>query len=227
MLQTSAPLSLVERLAAAKPDLQELTTLVISEPELIPALFDTIESPPSACAKFAAAKLLQVLSEESPAALYPYFDSLVALLVNDNSIIRWNGIPALGNMGGVDTGKKLDRILEQYLAPIAGPQMIDAANTIRGATAIALAKPYLADRIARAIRTVERAGYHKPECRNVALGHAILALKKCSACCMISALRNCLFADSSVIREMPRGQRRASLRKSARLAKEVRLARVD
>jgi hypothetical protein len=213
MLQTSAPLSLVERLAAAKPDLQELTTLVISEPELIPALFDTIESPPSACAKFAAAKLLQVLSEESPAALYPYFDSLVALLVNDNSIIRWNGIPALGNMGGVDTGKKLDRILEQYLAPIAGPQMIDAANTIRGATAIALAKPYLADRIARAIRTVERAGYHKPECRNVALGHAILALQE-----MFGLLHDQRAAELFVRRQQrnPRNATRAKARQFAK-----------
>jgi hypothetical protein len=170
--------SLAERLGSPKPDLNGLATLLTSEPQLIPSLFDTIESAPSACAKFGAAKLLQVLSEESPATLYPYFDSLVALLVNDNSIIRWNGILTLGNLAIVDTDNKFDRILEQYLAPICGHQMIDAANTIRGATAIALAKPHLADRIARAIRTVERARYDKPECRNVALGHAILALQK-------------------------------------------------
>jgi|SRR5208283_4380094 len=178
MLELSLAPSLAGRLASPKPDLRELATLIISEPQLIPSLFDTIESPPSAGAKFAAAKLLQFVSEESPATLYRHFDSLVALLVNDNSFIRWNGILALGNLGGVDTDNKLDRILEQYLAPIAGPQMIDAANTIRGATAIALAKPNLADRIALAIRTVERAHYSKPECRNVALGHAILALQE-------------------------------------------------
>ena len=178
MLELSLAPSLAERLASAKPDLRELATLIISEPQLIPSLFDTIESPPSAGAKFAAAKLLQFVSEESPATLYRHFNSLVALLVNDNSFIRWNGILALGNLGSVDTDNKLDRILEQYLAPIAGPQMIDAANAIRGATAIALAKPNLADRIALGIRTVERAHYGKPECRNVALGHAIMALQK-------------------------------------------------
>jgi hypothetical protein len=37
-----------------------------------------IDSAPSACAKLSAAKLLQVLSEESPATVYPYFDSLAA-----------------------------------------------------------------------------------------------------------------------------------------------------
>lgn len=49
MLQISSAPPLVERLAAAKPDLHELTTLLIHEPELIASLFDTIESPPSAC----------------------------------------------------------------------------------------------------------------------------------------------------------------------------------
>ena len=214
MLQISSAPPLVEHLAAAKPDLHELTTLLIREPELIASLFDTIESPPSACGKFAAAKLLQTLSEESPETLYAYFDSLVALLVNDNSSIRWNGILALGNLGGVDAGKKLDRILEQYLALINGPQMIDAANTIRGATAIALAKPYLADRIGRAIRMVERADYEKPECRNVALGHAILALQK------IFALLHDQRAAELFVRRQQRNPRNATRAKAQQFGKK-------
>jgi hypothetical protein len=56
--------------------------------------------------------------------------------------------------------------------------MVDAVNTIRGATAIALANRHFADRIARAIRGVERVHYDKPQCRNVALGHAILGPQK-------------------------------------------------
>ena len=70
MFQPPLAPSLAERLAAHKPDLHWLATLVIGEPQLIPSLFDTITSAPSACAKFGAAKLLQVLSEESPATLY-------------------------------------------------------------------------------------------------------------------------------------------------------------
>ena len=54
--------------------------------------------------------------------------------------------------------------------------MIDAANAIRGAAAIALAKPHLAPRIAARILAVERASYATAECRNVAIGHAIRAL---------------------------------------------------
>jgi hypothetical protein len=69
-------------------------------------------------------------------------------------------------------------MMDAYLVPISGPNMIDAANVIRGAAAIALAKPYLADTIARRIFRVERAAYRTPECRNVAIGHAIRALEQ-------------------------------------------------
>jgi hypothetical protein len=48
-----------------------------------------------------------------------------------------------------------------------------AANAIAAAASIALAKPHLADRIVKEILKVERATYTTPECRNVAIGHAI------------------------------------------------------
>ena len=56
------------------------------------------------------------------------------------------------------------------LAPICGNEMIAAANTIQGAADIALAKPYLAHRLARAIVEVRHAHYQRPECRQVAAG---------------------------------------------------------
>jgi hypothetical protein len=54
--------------------------------------------------------------------------------------------------------------------------MITAANVIVNAAKIAAAKPKLADKIAAAILNVETAQYQTDECRNVAIGHAILSL---------------------------------------------------
>jgi hypothetical protein len=68
--------------------------------------------------------------------------------------------------------------LSQYLEAIRGPVIITAANTIRSAAKIALAKPRLADQIAKGILRVEEARYQTPECRNVALGHAITSLRQ-------------------------------------------------
>jgi hypothetical protein len=123
-------------------------------------------------------------------------------------------ILTLGNLVGFDTDNKFDRILEQYLAPIAGHHMVDAANTIRGATAIALAKPHLADRIARAIRGVERAHYDKPECRNVALGHAILGLQR------IFAILHDQRAAQLFVRRQRRNPRNATRAKARIFAKK-------
>lgn len=125
--------------------------------------------------KFGAAKSLELLSRQSPELLYPHFDFFAAMLGHENQILKWNAMLTLANLAPVDSEGKLDLILDAYLSPIAGSQLVTAANTIRGAARIAVAKPYLAQRIARAILRVEHATYPTPECRNVALGHALRA----------------------------------------------------
>jgi hypothetical protein len=56
--------------------------------------------------------------------------------------------------------------------------MITAANVVRGGPAIVRAKPHLADKIAGEILKVGRAHYATAECRNVAIGHAIIAFSE-------------------------------------------------
>jgi hypothetical protein len=56
--------------------------------------------------------------------------------------------------------------------------MIAVANVIGAAAEVGLARPDLAGRIAREILKVETACYQRPECRNVAIGHAITALHR-------------------------------------------------
>jgi len=131
-----------------------------------------------AIVKLGAIKALRILSESSPDVLYPHFEFFAGLLHNENSILRWNSMLLFGNLAPVDGKRRLDRMIDEYLAPISGRLMIDAANTMRGATAIAAAKPYLADQIASRILEVERATYQTPECRNVAIGHAIKCLDR-------------------------------------------------
>jgi hypothetical protein len=54
--------------------------------------------------------------------------------------------------------------------------MITAANVIQGGARIAHARPHLAERIAAEVLKVAKARYQTPECRNIAIGQAILAL---------------------------------------------------
>ena len=128
--------------------------------------------------KLQAIKSLRLLSENSPEPLYPHFAFFANLLRSNNGILRWNSMLVIGNLARVDCGRNIERIIEEYLAPITGPLLIDAASTIQGAAEIALAKPHLADQIAKRILRVADTTYKTPECRNVAIGHAITALNR-------------------------------------------------
>ena len=123
--------------------------------------------------RFSCLKTLRLISEESPAALYPFIDEFIALLDSENKIMKWGAIIIIGNLAGVDTDNRIDGILDRFLSPITGHTMITAANTICAAGKIAATKPHLADRIAREILKVETVTYQTFECRNVEIGHAI------------------------------------------------------
>lgn len=174
-----APNHLAIVLGLGRPgiDLIRIAKQVEQTPRLLQSVFAAIEAD-AARPRFAASKLLRIVSRNSPCILYPHFDVLLKFLKGKNSILKWNAIFALANMAAIDHQKKLDRIIDAYLAPICGPVMIDAANTIRGAALIAKAKPYLADKIARQVLQVENASYATPECRNVVIGHAVTALEQ-------------------------------------------------
>ncbi|MBK8979003.1 MAG: hypothetical protein IPM29_24165 [Planctomycetes bacterium] len=128
--------------------------------------------------RFGCAKLLRIVADEHPELLYPHFPRFRRLLDSDNRIMRWEAIHVIGRLGAVDTGRRIDRILDRLLAPLCGPDLVTAANTIDAAGHIAVAKPYLADRIDVALRTVSRGRYKTPECREVALGAVVDALDR-------------------------------------------------
>ncbi len=125
--------------------------------------------------KYGAAKALRRCSEENPEEVYPYFNRFLALTEGDNTILRWTSQHILGNLADVDCEDRLEAVLDRLLAPISGREMIGAAIAMAAGAQIARAKPHLADRIAAAVLRVNRARYNTPECRNVAMGHALRA----------------------------------------------------
>ena len=161
------------RQAASNP--QELARRVIKNPRLLKKVMDGLGAE-TARVKFGCAKALRVISETRPDLLYPRFDFFVRLLDHPNKIFQWEAARVLSQLARVDAEDKFTAIFDKYFAPIRGPVMITAANVIRGGAKIAVAKPHLADLIAAEVLKVDRARYQSPECRNVAIGHAVLAL---------------------------------------------------
>jgi hypothetical protein len=126
--------------------------------------------------KYGCAKALRIVSEQRPDLLYPYFDFFVGLLDHGNKIFQWDAAFVLSQLVRADEDNKFTAVFDRYFSPIPGPVMITAANVIQGGARIAQARPHLAERIAAEVLKVGKARYQTPECRNVAIGHAILAL---------------------------------------------------
>lgn len=163
-----------KQLSSPRVNLEKIAYSVTEHPRLLPVLVDGLNSG-DARVKFASAKALRLASERAPHLLYRHFESLARLLDNDNAILRWDAAHILANLAPVDYQERLERILDRYMDPITDREMIGAANCIEGAARIAQAKPHLADSIAQHILKVEHGIYKTPECRNVAIGHAIAA----------------------------------------------------
>ena len=173
-VQKSPEITILKRLASRRVDAEKIAFTVVSNPKAIPAVLQTLKShKPSS--SYGAAKVLKLVSEREPRLLYPYFDSFVRLLDNDNAFLRCDAMRILGNLAPVDFQEKLAGILDRYLDPITGQEMVGAANCIQSTARIAQAKPHLADTIALQILKVEHAVYKTTECRNVVIGHAITA----------------------------------------------------
>jgi hypothetical protein len=128
--------------------------------------------------RFGSSKALRILSEQAPELLYPHFDFFAEMLGHDNHILKWNAILTLANLARVDRESKIETLLDRYLDLISGPSAITAANAMRGLAIIGVAKPHLVKRIVTRIMRVERSQYATPECRNVVIGHALLALEE-------------------------------------------------
>jgi len=173
---------ILEQLGQKGADIPAFVERVIKKPKEIPVLIEALKVEKRAV-KFSYEKVLRLASERQPELIYPYFEEFVDLLDSDNSIIKWGAIMTIANLVSVDEQKKFETIFKKYYAPISGHMMITAANIIGSSFKIALAKPELTGRITREILKVEKAKYERhgepsPECRNVAIGHAIDSFEK-------------------------------------------------
>jgi hypothetical protein len=177
-----AKANILELLGEKGADIKAIVERVTSKPEEIAELVEALKVEKRAV-KFSYEKVLRGISERRPELVYPYFEVFEDLLDSDNSFLKWGAIITIGNLAAVDEEKKFETIFKKYYAPIAGPAMVTAANIIGSSAKIALAKPELTQRITREILKVEKAKYQSrgkpsPECRNVAIGHAIDSFDK-------------------------------------------------
>jgi hypothetical protein len=175
--------SILQQLKTKQIDVSTAAEQLIRSPDQISELVEALQTEKGSV-KYACEKSLRLVSERRTELIYPHFDAFVALLDCENNFLKWGAIMTIANLTAVDAEGRFEALLDHYHAPIAGPTMITAANIIGSSPRIVRSKPHLAQRIAQEILKVEKARYKhhgspSPECRNVAIGHAIDAFDQC------------------------------------------------
>ena len=113
---------------------------------LLPTVIEGLSSS-EATIRYGCGKVLMNLSETDPEEIYPYMNSFIELLHSKYRILVWNGTAIIANLARVDKEKKLDRIFDEYYALLNDEYLVTVANAISNSAKIALAKPYLIQRI--------------------------------------------------------------------------------
>jgi hypothetical protein len=143
--------------------------------DLIPVLVKGMNSlKPSI--RYGSGKVLMDLSEKHPQKMYQYIDSFIELLDSKYRIITWNTMAIIANIARVDKEKKIDSIFQKYIGFLGDEYMITVANAIENLGKIALAKPYLTQKITTEILRVENiklTPHLTEECRRVIAEKAI------------------------------------------------------
>ncbi len=126
--------------------------------------------------KYACVKAVLATAAARPAELYPHLGSFIRMLENDNRIFRWTAIDVVGAMGRVDKIKAVDELIDHLVAMLDTGNMITANHAISALADIARARPEHRPQITAEILKVERCRYETDECRNIAMGKAIVAI---------------------------------------------------
>jgi len=170
--------ALLQRLQDKTMTKEELLQKVKEELNLLPEILNGVNSSKPAI-RYGCANVLMDLSGEYPENLYPYMDSFIKLLSSNHRILVWNSIIIIANLAKVDKCKKFDAVFDQYFCLLDDGYMVTVANIVGHSSKIALAKPYLIQRITNELLRVENistTNHLTDECKRVIAEKTITTL---------------------------------------------------
>lgn len=166
---------LLQEIASKSITKRDLLQRVKKDFSLLPTVLDGVSSP-KAAVRYGCASVLMDLSQAYPEKLYPHMDSFIALLGSKYRILTWNALAIIANLARVDDNRKFDAIFIKYYSFLNDEYMITVANVVGYSGKIALAKPYLTQRIADELLKVRRISttpHLTEECKRVIAEKAI------------------------------------------------------
>jgi hypothetical protein len=168
---------LLDKLADKTLTKDELFNKVKKNYSLLPEIIDGMNSSKAAI-RYGCGKVLMDISGESPEKLYPYMDFFIELLESKYRILIWQAMAIIANLTRVDENKKFDEVFDKFFSFIDNDYMVTVANLVGHSGKIALAKPYLVNKITDELLKVENLNttpHLTTECKKVIAEQAILS----------------------------------------------------
>jgi len=166
---------LLGKLADKSMTTEELFQTAEQNFDLLPQLLKGVSSS-KASIRYGCAKVLMDLSAAHPKKLYRYMDSFIRLLDSKYRILTWNAIAITANLTQVDKDKRFDAAFDKYYSFLNDEYMVTVANVVGHSGKIALAKPYLIDKITNELLKVDNISvtpHLTEECKRVIAEKAI------------------------------------------------------
>ncbi len=145
---------LLAKLANKSMTAKELFQNVEQDWTLLPQLLGGLCSS-KASVRYGCSRVLLRLSETYPIRLYPFIDFIISLLDSKYRILVWNALAIIASLVEVDYDKKFDAAFDKYYGLMNDEYMVTVANVVGHSGKIALAKPYLVDKITNELLKVE------------------------------------------------------------------------
>jgi hypothetical protein len=167
---------ILSSLASGKTDAAGLVAIVLADKKQLDQLMEGLSNS-NARVKFGCSKALLLLSEKYPGMLQNKIEQITELLEIPNQILKWTAIAVLGNLAAVDRQRKVRRLLPRLYGLLSSGELITANHAIAALGKIGSAFAEERTAIAGRLIGVENCPFETGECRNIAMGKVILALK--------------------------------------------------
>lgn len=122
--------------------------------------------------RYGCSKVLRILSEDDPKALYPRWDFFEDMLDNENTFLRANAVHIVANLTRVDSKSKFENLFNRFYGIMNDKSMIPTVNLVGVSGAVAKAKPGLQTRITNRLLKIDKT-HHGQECKDVIKGGVI------------------------------------------------------
>ena len=156
-------------------DIKKLAANALNDGELFKELMNGILSKDNTTRQNSF-KVLQIISEENPEFLYPYWDQFSEMLKSKNNYHKYIAIYLLADLTAVDSQNKFEEIFDDYFMILGEDKTMTASHVALNSSKIVLNKPELQDKIIDILLNID--SIHQGKQKDLIKAYVIEALRK-------------------------------------------------